>query len=65
MSCILFCLPGLVVKGGEIIGDVVQVVKQSYVVAWDCEGLSQSYVIGIVTDGDCASNVAIRRVSFI
>ena len=39
-------------QGGEIIGDVVQVVKQSY-------------VIGIVTDGDCASNVAIRRVSFI
>ena len=48
MSCILFCLPGLVVKGGEIIGDVVQVVKQSYVVAWDCEGLT-----AVLCDWDC------------
>jgi len=53
-------------QGGEIIGDVVQVVKQSYVVARGIvRDLTQSYVIGIVTDGDCASNVAIRRVSFI
>jgi hypothetical protein len=48
VSCILFCLPGLVVKGGEIIGDVVQVVKQSYVVAWDCEGLN-----AVLCDWDC------------
>ena len=35
-------------QGGEIIGDVVQVVKQSYVVAWDCEGLN-----AVLCDWDC------------
>ncbi len=35
-------------QGGEIIGDVVQVVKQSYVVAWDCEGLNE-----VLCDWDC------------
>jgi hypothetical protein len=50
VMCVLFSLLSAWFgsQGGEIIGDVVQVVKQSYVVAWDCEGLN-----AVLCDWDC------------